>query len=265
MQLEYVRKLLCLDGKKAIVTGGNSGIGKGIALSLASLGADITFVGRHEPSIAETEAELAALGVKAAGRKADVSVRAEVDRFFDAYCAENGGKLDILVSNASVEYDKRLLDATEEELESMCAVNLKGTMLFAQRAVEIMKEQMRGCIVIVTSVNGLHPNPPQALYSATKAAQQSMMESLAADLRKYNIRVNTLAPGAVLTNIGLNDENRHALVRTGPADTAAPHVLERLGRPEDMGDACACLVSDAFRYMTGATVVVDGGIMLRIA
>jgi NAD(P)-dependent dehydrogenase (short-subunit alcohol dehydrogenase family) len=263
MNSEYVQKLFSLNGKKAIVTGGNSGIGKGIALSLASLGADISFVGRHLPSIAEAEREIAALGVSAKGSKVDVSVREEVDRFFDEYYVSNGKKLDILVANASVEYDRRIMDATEEELEKMCNINLKGVLFFIQRAAEAMKAQKGGSIVIVTSVNGIKPNPPQALYSATKAAQISMMESFAADLRKYNIRVNALAPGAVMTNIGSNDENRHK--EDSNAAIAPQGNLERLGQPEDMGDACACIVSDAFRYMTGATVVVDGGIMLRLA
>jgi NAD(P)-dependent dehydrogenase (short-subunit alcohol dehydrogenase family) len=258
--------MFCLDGRKAIVTGGNSGIGKGIAVALASLGADVAFVGRHEPSIAQTAKELSALGVRASGHRVDVSSRDEVDRFFDAYYAENGKRLDILVANASVQYDKRVLDTTEFELEQMCGVNLKGVLFFAQRAADAMKERMRGSIVIVTSANGISPNPPQALYSATKAAQESMMRSLAVDLGRYGIRVNTLAPGAVMTNIGVNGGDRHVQERGAPAaagERLPGFPLGRLGTPEDMGAAAACIVSDAFSYMTGATVLVDGGIMLR--
>ncbi|MDR1061337.1 MAG: SDR family oxidoreductase [Clostridiales bacterium] len=266
MRQEYVKKLFCLDGRKAIVTGGNSGIGKGIAAALASLGADVAFVGRHEPTIAQTEKELVALGSKAKGYKVDVGAKDEVDRFFDAYYAENGKKLDILVANASVQYDKRMLDATEFELEQMYHINLKGLLFFAQRAAEAMKEQMGGNIVVVTSLNALRPNPPQALYSGSKAAQEALMRCLASDLGEYNIRVNSLAPGAVMTNIGLNDRDRHAQERAAPGEPAGrnPAIpLGRLGTPEDMGAAVACIVSDAFSYMTGATVLVDGGLALR--
>jgi NAD(P)-dependent dehydrogenase (short-subunit alcohol dehydrogenase family) len=251
-----------MDGKKAVITGGNSGIGRGIARSLALLGADITFVGRHRKSIEETEKELAALGVKAKGCVVDISAREEANRFFDEYYAENGLKLDILVANASVEHDKRLLDATEEEADKMYQVNMKGTLFFLQRASEAMKAQKSGNIVIITSVNGLRPNPPQAFYSATKAAQIAMMECLACDLRKFNVRVNCIAPGAVWTNIGQNGEGRHSVEL--PAESPNSQALDRVGLPEDIGDACACIVSDAFRYMTGTTVAVDGGILLRL-
>ncbi|MDR1643586.1 MAG: SDR family oxidoreductase [Clostridiales bacterium] len=270
MKMEYVNKLFNMDGKKAVITGGNSGIGKGIARSLASLGADITFVGRHRGSIQETEKELADLGVSAKGYVVDVSSREEVDKFFDTCFAENG-RLDICVINASVEYDKRLLDATEEEADKMFRVNMKGALFFLQRASEAMKAQKGGNIVIISSVNGLWPNPPQAFYSATKAAQLAMMECAAADLRKFNIRVNAIAPGAVMTSIGQNGADRHsgseeidASLIPDPVIAPALVPLDRVGLPEDIGDACACLVSDAFRYMTGAVVAVDGGILLRL-
>ncbi|MDR3121754.1 MAG: SDR family oxidoreductase [Clostridiales bacterium] len=267
MQMDFVKKLFCLDGKKAIVTGGNSGIGMGIAVSLASLGADVAILGRDQKSLNEVEARLRALGTDSKAYRVDVGKKAEIDAFFDRYYAENGKKLDILVANAGISYGKRALETSEAEVDELYDINLKGSLFCCQRASEAMKEQRSGNIVIVTSVNALYPLPPQAVYTSTKAAQEALMQCIAVDLAEYGIRVNTLAPGAVMTNLGRSMPRPS----TPPPPPPPPQEgkrpggipLGRVGLPEDMGDAVACLVSDAFRYMTGSTVLVDGGLKLR--
>ncbi|MCL2059771.1 MAG: SDR family oxidoreductase [Oscillospiraceae bacterium] len=264
--MDYINRIFNLDGKKAIVTGGNSGIGMGIATSLASLGADVAILGRDQATLDEVEAKLRGLGTNSKAYRVDVSSKQEIDVFFDQYYKENGMKLDILVSNAGISVGKRALDTTEEEVDRLFNTNYKGALFCCQRAAEAMKEQMSGNIIIVTSVNALYPLPPQSTYTSTKSALEVLMQCLAVDLAKYGIRVNTLAPGAVKTNLGRDMPPRPAPPDPPPdADgNRRPRIpLGRVGLPEDMGDAVACLVSDAFRYMTGSTVLVDGGLKLR--
>ena len=262
---DYVKRVLGLEGKRAIVTGGNSGIGKGVAVSMANMGADVTIIGRDQATLDEAVAELKAINPACSGARADVSNKAEVDAFFDDYYSKNDDKLDILISNAGVCKMIRALDTTEEDVDYFFDINYKGTLFCCQQAAKAMKEQMSGNIVIVTSVNALWPLPPQAAYSSTKGALEVLMQCLAVDLAPFNIRVNTLAPGAISTNIGRDNPKR-------PPDQIPEHLrgkarpmlpLKRVGEPEDMGDAVACLVSDAFRYMTGSTVLIDGGLKLR--
>ena len=258
MQHEYVKKLFCLDGRKVIVTGGNSGIGRGAAVSLASLGAEVTIIGRDQPTIDETVAELCAINPNCAGYRVDVGRKADIDTFFSNYYRVNGDRLDILVANAGISVLRRALDTTEEEVERLYDINFKGTLFCCQQAAKAMKEQRSGSIVIVTSVNALYPLPPQAVYTSTKCAQEGLMRCIAVDLAKYGIRVNTIAPGAVLTNLGRDNPETP---KTPKARLEIP--LGRVGKPEDIGDVIACMVSDAFRYMTGSTVLVDGGLKLR--
>ena len=199
MNMDYINRIFNLDGKKAIVTGGNSGIGKGIAISLASLGVDVAVLGRDQATLDETEAELRALGTNGKAYRVDVGVKREIDDFFDGYYKENGLKLDILVANAGVSRARRAMETTEEDVDNIFAINYKGVLFCCQRAAEVMMEQRYGNMIIVTSVNALYPLPPQAAYTSTKSGLEVLKECLAVDLAKYNIRVNTLAPGAKLT------------------------------------------------------------------
>jgi NAD(P)-dependent dehydrogenase (short-subunit alcohol dehydrogenase family) len=261
MNMDYINRIFCLDGKKAIVTGGNSGIGMGIARSLANLGAEVTIVGRDPESIERVSAELAALGTRSRGFQADLAKKEEIDRFFDTYYAENDGKLDILVANAGISVMKRALETDEAEMDRLFATNLKGTLFCCQRAAEAMKQQNRGNIVITTSVNALYPLPPQGVYTGTKSAQEALMQCLAVDLAPYGIRVNTVAPGAIVSNLGR--DNPAPPKREGDWKKNPRLPLGRIGEPEDIGDVVACMVTDAFRYQTGSTVLVDGGLRLR--
>ena len=151
------------------------------------------------------------------------------------------------------------METTQEEMDTLYATNVKGALFGLKRAGEIMKRQKDGKIVIITSVNALNPLPPQAVYTSTKCALEGLMRCLAADLSPYGVRVNTCAPGAVLTNMNPDLADAKEL-----AETERLIPLKKVGTPEDIGDVVACMVSDAFRYMTGATVLVDGGLMLRV-
>jgi NAD(P)-dependent dehydrogenase (short-subunit alcohol dehydrogenase family) len=264
MQMDYVNRIFCLDGKKAIVTGGNSGIGMGIAKALASLGADVTIIGRDQKSIEEVTKSLVDLGTNSKGYQVDLMKKAELDAFFDRYYEENNGALDILVANAGVSVFKRALDTTEEEIDRLINTNVKGTLFCCRRAAEAMKKQGSGSIVIVTSVNALYPLPPQAVYTGTNSVQEALMQCLAVDLAPYGIRVNTIAPGGVVSNLTRDLPPPPRPRPAGDEWNKRPQIpLGRIGEPEDIGDVVACMVTGAFRYMTGATVLVDGGLKLR--
>lgn len=259
MNLEYIRGLFSLDGKKAVVTGGNSGIGKGVAISLASFGADVTIIGRDSATIETTVEELKIINPNCSGYMVDISREKEVNDFFSQYFEMTENRIDILVANAGISVHKRALETSTEEIDRLYNINLKGTIYCCKEASRVMKEQKEGNIVIVTSVNALWALPPQAIYSTTKNALESLASCLAVDLAPYGIRVNTLAPGAVVTNLGRNNPNAN----TNPSKIRPELPLGRIGEPADMGDVVACMVSDAFRYMTGSTVLVDGGLKLR--
>jgi NAD(P)-dependent dehydrogenase (short-subunit alcohol dehydrogenase family) len=261
MDMDYIKRIFCLDGKKAVVTGGNSGIGMGIAKSLASLGAEVTIVGRDPASLEAVSAELAVLGTRSRGFQADLTKKDEIDRFFDTYYAENGGKLDILAANAGISVMKRALETSEEEMDRLFDTNLKGTLFCCRRAAEAMKRQNSGNIVITTSVNVLYPLPSQAVYTSTKSALEALVQCLAVDLAPYGIRVNAIAPGSVVSRLGR--DNPSSKKREGDWKKNPNLPLGRIGEPEDIGDVAACMVTDAFRYQTGSTVLVDGGLRLR--
>ena len=266
MNQEYIRRVLGLEGKKGIVTGGNSGIGRGAAVALASMGAEVTILGRDQPSIDETVAELRELEPKCAGVRVDIAVKEEIDGFFDAYYREHDNQLDILVANAGICFRHRSMETTAEDVDVLFDINYKGTLFCCQQAAKAMKEQKSGNIVIVTSVNALYPLPTQAAYTSTKCALEGLMQCMAVDLAPYGIRVNSLAPGAIRTNISRgNPFDPNTVPRPGnKMPREMPNLpLGRAGDPEDMGDVIACMVSDAFRYMTGSTVLVDGGLKLR--
>jgi len=263
MNMDYINRIFCLDGKKAIVTGGNSGIGMGIAKSLANLGVDVTIVGRDPASLASVTAELVALGTKSKGCQVDLTKKDEIDAFFDRYYAENDGKLDILVANAGISVAKRVLDTSAEEMDRLFNTNVKGVLFCCQRAAEAMKKQNSGNIVITTSVNALYPLPPQAVYTSTKIAQEALMQCMAVDLAPFGIRVNTIAPGSIVSNLGRDNPNRPPRPEGGEWKKIPKLPLGRIGEPEDIGDVVACMVTDAFRYQTGSTVLVDGGLKLR--
>jgi len=295
MNLDFVKRVLSLEGKKAIVTGGNSGIGKAVAVSLAKMGADVAIIGRDRQTLTETIDELKLINANCTGESVDIRSKQEIGDYFDSYYRVNDNKLDILIANAGVCHYRRALDTTTEDLDYFFDINYKGTLYCCQNAAKAMKEQMSGNILIVTSVNALYPLPPQAAYSSTKGALEVLMQCLAVDLAPFNIRVNTLAPGAIRTNIGRNNPKGGPPAKPAPpaalaattqaastqaaqseqqitqqpapirfSGTARPGLpLGRVGEPEDMGDAVACLVSDAFRYMTGSTILIDGGLKLR--
>jgi len=253
---EYIRSLCSLEGKNAIITGGNQGIGKGIAYSLAKLGAHVTIVGRNQHTLDESLRMLPGSGHEA--QVLDVSDRNAVKEFFQSY-HKSHKNLDIYINNAAYSVQATLEETSQEDIDGLLDTNLKGALCCLQQSGQIMKKQRSGSIIVITSVNGLNPHPTQAMYSVTKFALEGAVKALASSLGPYNVRVNSCAPGAIDTPI-----NTEAFNKPGFKETFSNKVaLRRIGTIEEIGEAVALLTGDAFRYMTGATVVIDGGLMLK--
>lgn len=259
MNNNYLLKQLSLEGRNAIITGGSQGIGRGIAISLSQFGAAVTICGRNMNLLKQTQLQIRSFGGVCEIAQFDVSSSLEVDAFFAEY-RKTHDKLDIYVGNAGYTVMKHTLDTTEEEIDGLFATNYKGTVWGVRNAAEMMKPQNAGNIVIVTSVNAMNPLPSQGVYTTTKCALEGLVRCLAADLSPYNIRVNAMAPGGINTNMN-HDMYVDPTLRK---DFGHMVPLGHIGEIDEMGDVVACMVSEAFRYMTGATVVVDGGLMLRM-
>ena len=253
---DYIYSLCNLEGRNAIVTGGNQGIGKGIACSLARLGARVAIVGRNPKTLKETLGILP--GKYHETYTLDVSDRDQVKAFFQTY-QEHHESLDIYINNAAYSVHATLEETRQEDIDGLLDTNLKGALCCLQQAGRIMKTQRKGSIVVITSVNGMNPHPTQAMYSVTKFALEGAVKALASSLGPYNVRVNSCAPGAIDTPI-----NAEAFSKPGFIEEFNKKVaLRRIGTIEEIGEAVALLAGDAFRYMTGATVVIDGGLMLK--
>jgi 3-oxoacyl-[acyl-carrier protein] reductase len=249
--------MFSLVGKKALVTGAARGIGKGIALALATQGANV--VVNYRGSVDEANAlveEIKAMGREAIAIQADVSKSVDVNRMFEEVKTK-WGSLDILVNNAGIIDYATFENITEEQWDRIIGTNLKGQFLCSQQAVKLMP-QTGGRIVCIASIGsgGVGVGFAQlAHYSASKGGVIGMVESMALDLAKKNINVNAVAPGAIesdMTKGALTDEATKAgfLSRVPKG---------RIGLPKDIGAAVAFLASDEADYITGTVVYVDGG------
>ncbi|HIS30208.1 MAG TPA: SDR family oxidoreductase [Candidatus Limivivens intestinipullorum] len=258
MNRDYMEQILGLEGKYAVVTGGSSGIGRGIAISLAHFGASVTVLGRNAAELEKTAEQIREAGGVCDYAQVDISEKEQVDGFFAEY-EKRGHGLDIFVANAGINVRAELLDTTMEQLEQLLNTNYKGTIYGLMDAGEIMKKQKSGSIILISSVNGVSAMPNLAVYSSLKYAVEGLTRALAASLAPYGVRVNSCAPGVILSKIN-------------EAIYSVPEILEaklaqiplgKVGQPQDIGDVVACMAGDAFRFMTGATVLVDGGELLR--
>lgn len=247
-----------LINKKALVTGASRGIGKAIAIALAEGGADVV-VHFHER---EDEAEEVAGIIRDLGRsayliKADLQETQAVIGLAEQAWEITGG-LDILVNNAGVSYKQHFLDATEADFELFSQVNFRGTTFLTQAvAKRMVQHNLPGSIWTITSVNGLRPGLGLTLYGATKGALETLMKGVALELAPHQITVNTVAVGAVKTDINRDVwESPELLSRVNEGIPA-----HRLALPEEIANVVADLVASG-SYMTGSTITIDGGLLL---
>lgn len=241
-----------LTGKTALVTGSSRGIGRAVALCLAEAGADVVVHCTGRPEKAQEVVD----AIRAMGRKAWFIQK----NLMDEDCAEYifsrlEQPLDILVLNDSIQYRKAWEQITAQDFAEQMNVNLRASMLLIQKAVPHMREQHWGRIVTVGSVQEAKPHPDMLVYSASKAGQRMMAQSLAGQLAKDGITVNNMAPGVIAT-----DRNVEALSDPVYARQVADSIpVGFYGEPKDCAGAVLLLCSDEGRYITGQSLYVDGG------
>jgi glucose 1-dehydrogenase len=247
----------CLRGKKALVTGGNQGIGQGIALRLAAEGCDVVITFRKNQKAAEdTKRQIESQGGRVAVVQADVSQIDEAQRLIDeAFRAL--GTLDFLVNNAGVEIDTPFLDVKAEDYFKVVAVNMTGPFFLTQFFVRRLRDAHRsGKVVNISSVHEDLPYPRFAAYGMAKGGLKMMMRTLSIELAPLGITINNIAPGAIKTPINADLMNDEARLKALTANIP----LARLGEPSDVAGLCAFLLSSDADYITGSSFFVDGGL-----
>ena len=252
METELTNKRFDMQGKIVLVTGAGSGIGAGIAKSFAHAGADVIICDlKPAPAICEY---IVSTGRRAFSATTDVSDAIQVAAMFDLVCGQFGVP-DVLVNNAGIYPNAEILKMTPEEWDETINIDLKSVFLCTQSAARKMIEAGKGgAIVNIGSIDATNPLPAHSHYAAAKAGVISFTKAAAQELGQYNIRVNSVSPGLInrpgLSNAWPDGYNRFMnRVPTG-----------RLGEPDDIGDACVFLASDAARWISGSNLIVDGGI-----
>ena len=250
------------EGAVAAITGAGSGIGRGIAAALAASGARIVANDLDPSGLDETLELVRTSGSEGVASVGDVRRREDVRRIVDDAISAFGG-LDVMVANAAVGIYADLDEMREEDLDRVIDVNLKGALLSAQVAIPALRERGGGSIVFVTSVQAYATLRGCVAYGAAKAALVAATRALAVELGADGIRVNAVAPGTIDTPMLARDLDA---MNTADADgfldrVRGANALGRIGTVEEIGDVVAFLVSDAARYVTGATIVADGGFL----
>jgi glucose 1-dehydrogenase len=249
---------MTLDGKIAIVTGGNSGIGKAITLALAKRGANVVIdYVADEQATEDLETEVAKLGDRAIGVEADVSKVDDLKKLI-ASAVEAFGRVDVMINNAGVETRTSVLDTTEAQYDKVLAINLKSAFFGTQLAAQQMISQGGGgAIINITSVHEDWPMPGNTPYCLSKGGMRMLTRTAGVELGPHNVRVVGVGPGAVATPINRSTMDDPAKMKV--LDAAIP--LARMAEPDEIANVVAFLASDDASYLTATTVFADGGIM----
>jgi NAD(P)-dependent dehydrogenase (short-subunit alcohol dehydrogenase family) len=250
-----IPELFSLAGRVAIVTGGSRGLGEEMCEGLAEAGAALMICARREQWLYPTLERFAGLGCRVEGLVADVSDPADVQAVVDKTMASYG-RLDILVNNAGVTWGARPEEMPLDKWQKVIDVNLTGAFLFAQAAGREMLKREYGRIISVSSTAGLHAavhGPHYAAYAASKAGLMGLTRELAASWGRHNIRVNAIAPGFFHSRLA------DPVLPLVEAAIKASSPIPRIGAEGELKGVCVFLASDASNYITGQTIVVDGG------
>jgi len=256
-----------LTGKTAVVTGGGRGIGRGITIALASVGANVVLAGRSREPLESAAAQAREFGVSAVPVVADVTVRSDLERLVDRG-HEPSGYIDCWVNNAGSARSRDvgpLLDLTEDQWDAVTDLNLKWTFFACQAAARSMSQGSSargGTIINVSSRSGSQPNPMTGQYGAAKAGVENLTATMAVEWGHLGIRVNAVAPGLVVTPESMASGSMSSPSRRQRQIDAVP--LRRLGTVEDVAAACVFLASDEAGWITGETMQVTGGSRITV-
>jgi len=245
-----------LKDKVAVITGGAQGIGKSIALAMASEGANLVLSDVNEEAVQATAAEIAkAKNIQAIGVKGNVASFPDCEKLVEA-ALDKFSRIDILVNNAGITRDNLLMRMGDDEWDAVIAVNLKGVFNSTKAAIRPMMKARQGRIINIASVVGLMGNAGQANYSASKGGVISLTKTCAREFSSRNILVNAIAPGFIRTKMTdvLAEDQKKKLLEIIP--------LGRLGEPEDVAKAAVFLASDDSSYITGHVISVNGGMYI---
>ena len=242
-----------IEGKSVVVTGASKGIGKGIAGVFAAQGAKVLVVARGKEGAEATAEEISAAGGKASAFSADVREEKDMEAMATA-AAERHGGIDILCANAGIFPDAKLEEMTAEQWDDVLGTNVKGCFLSIKASVPHLKQSDDGRVIITSSITGpITGFPGWSHYGASKSAQLGFMRTAAIELAKYGITINAVMPGNIKTE-GLEELGEDYL-----ATMAASIPLKKLGMVKDIGNTALFFASKEAAYITGQTIVVDGG------
>lgn len=246
------RRIFDLDGRVALVTGSTMGLGRATALVLAEFGAHVVISSRKQEACDAVAAEFRAQGLSAEGRACNIGDGAAIEGMYQ-HLAGQHGRLDILVNNAVLSPWRSILDTDPGLLKKALEVNIGGYWQMSVGAAKLMQQGAGGSIVNISSTAARHATPMLALYSTFKTALDGMTRAFALEFGEFGIRVNTILPGLFDTTLAdaFGDEGKQQAVAQTP--------LGRLGNPDEIGHAVLYLCSDAGAYVTGTSLVVDGG------
>jgi NAD(P)-dependent dehydrogenase (short-subunit alcohol dehydrogenase family) len=245
-----------LKGKTALITGGSRGIGKSVAEGFAQAGADIAIIARGGVAAEETAEELKKYGTKCAAFSCDITLPEEVDEMVEAVKTEFG-RIDILVNNAGTAVIKDAIDMSYEELTSIFDLNLTSLFVVSQTVARVMIAQGGGSIINTASMSAHVVNTPQSSsnYNASKAAVVQLTKNLAVEWAPYKIRVNSISPGYIMTELAKSMKEWH--------EKWIPKIPQnRMADPQELQGAYLYFASDASTYATGSDLIIDGGYTL---
>ena len=244
-----------LNNKVALITGASRGIGRGITLAFAESGCNVAFTYRSSSEEAkELEKELTKLSVKSKSYKSDASNLIDSNKLIEDV-VRDFVSIDILVNNAGITKDNLLMRMSEDDFDNVINTNLKSVFNVSSSVQRLFLKQRKGSIINIGSIVGLKGNPGQSNYAASKAGIIGFTKSLALELGSRNIRVNVIAPGFIETE--MTDSLSENIIENWKNNIP----LKRIGKPEDVANACIFLASDMSEYITGQVIQVDGGML----
>lgn len=244
--------IFSLTGKIALITGGAKGIGLGISRVLCRAGASVIVIGRDKEALTQASAEL---GEQMTYRVFDLSKRTQIPDLINEI-HDVHGKIDILINNAGVHLKKKIIETNDRDLDDLINTNLLSVFSLTRECVNKMIEQQSGSIIFISSMAALFGIENVSAYGASKAALKGVMQNLVAEVSKYNIRINTIAPGWIETEMLIKAVKNDPIRKSKITQRIA---LSGYGSPEDIGNATLFLCSEASRYITGIVMPVDGG------